>query len=398
MREVFGVGAHGVVRVRIARPLAVALLVLCAGAAASMLAAAPAHAFPTWEHDGTSQCRPCHAGSGPSNRSCQICHGTAFKVNPGYDCWTCHEPGSDTSSYAADCSQTCHVWDATTGAYDVPFTHGTNPHDGADTAPCTSCHGVSVSVTDPDSSPHHSGVTMQPPTCVQCHDGTIQPAVQNHDDVTPECTACHNGMDIPTQPAVCERCHKAKTYGTQVCTTCHSTTGELGLETVHTTTPTVPGCTTCHKGFQKHAGKVACTTCHTKVKTFHHGVTSTAGKKTCTACHSKTHNGWKIPASKCSSCHKGTAPKGSPVPQHSKKIKRSVSCRRCHSNQTHATVSCTTCHGKGFHGRSIIPTSSTCLRCHSGAAAHAVGFFCTLCHPRAVHNAHPNAGSVAGRP
>jgi hypothetical protein len=380
---------------------------LGAGAGVSALRAAPAHAFDGWQHDGATDCTPCHnTVTTPGDSSCQACHGSAFKPVPGFNCWSCHAPGQDTSAWqtSAGCSTTCHLWNPSTLAYDVTFTHGTTPHLGASGfgKTCTDCHGVSLSPVDPDGSPHHSGQTLAPPTCRDCHNGTIASKKANHDSVKPPCTACHTGMNIPPQPQTCNKCHAARTFGKRVCTSCHSPTGIFKQEQVHNTHPTVGACTSCHKGLQKHAGRVACKTCHSKAKPFHHHVAKTPGFPKCTKCHAVTHSVWRIPASKCASCHKGKNAAARHAVQHSARITRSVTCTRCHNLQVHAraftsSITCGTCHGSGFHGRKFIPSSSSCLRCHGSAAAHAVGFPCLICHASAVHNARPTAGGLIGR-
>jgi len=261
---------------------------------------------------------------------------------------------------------------------------------------CTDCHGVSASITDPNGSPHHSGQTFAPPTCQDCHNGTLASKKANHDAVKPACTACHTGMNIPPQPATCNRCHSAATFGTRTCTSCHSPSGIFKQEQVHNTAPNAHQCTKCHVGYQKHAGAVACTTCHSSVKKFHHKVVASPGFKQCTACHAKTHAGRRLSASKCAACHKGNRPTSKPRAQHSVSVNKLHTCSACHSQRAHASararISCSTCHGSVFHRRLPIPTSSTCLRCHASARSHAVGFPCLICHTNVVHNASPTAG------
>ena len=388
-----------------ARLAVVVLLVLAAGAAASLLAAPPAPAYDKWMHDGASDCIVCHQAGEIRPGICEFCHG-GFQTTGTDTCWSCHQPGEDMSAYqtSVGCSAVCHVRRPNANIYDVVFTHGTAPHDGADYAPCLDCHGVSVSFNDPDDSPHHDAVTQQPPTCQKCHDGGYASAVSNHDSVDPACTSCHTGMNIPPQPATCNTCHSAATFGTMVCTDCHSEAGELHTQAVHTPDPTVPDCTTCHSGYTKHAGKVACTTCHAKATAFHHDVTTTAGVKNCTSCHTKKHAGKKVAQAKCATCHKGNAPASKPRAQHSQKITRkNGNCGACHSKALHAralgsTLTCATCHRGRFHGQPTIPTSALCRNCHPSAAWHQVGFACVMCHRSAVHNARPSGGyGVVGR-
>jgi hypothetical protein len=299
------------------------------------------------------------------------------------------------------CTGTCHIMDGPAGVdYDVTFSHGATPHDGADYAPCLTCHRVTSSVYNANGDPHHDTLDQQVPGCTTsgCHE-----TVANHDGVTPVCTSCHTGMNRPAQPAVCTSCHAAATYGTQVCTGCHSETGVMHMQTVHTASPSVRACTDCHAGYQKHAGEKGCASCHTKATQFHHGVTTTAGKKTCTACHAKRHAGKAIAASKCASCHKGDAPQARPRAQHSIKISKLKrgKCGVCHTKKrTHAaavggSLTCQTCHRGTFHGRQAIPGSSVCSNCH-GRLSHASGYACLTCHKGVVHDPTPSGGSVGG--
>ena len=409
-REPGGRPSRTRVAVRWSVALVVVVALLGAGAAVSALTAAPAHAFDGWQHDGATDCASCHTGSGtPGDSSCTFCHGTTFKSVPGYNCWSCHVPGDVASidSYKADCSQICHLFNRSGGGYNVDFSHGTDPHLGASGfgKTCLDCHSVSTNNTDADGSPHHSGVTMSAPTCAQCHDGTTASKEVNHDSVKPQCTACHTAMNIPPQPSTCNKCHARTTFGTRVCTSCHSPRSEGGLftsEQVHNTKPSVGACTSCHKGLQKHAGKVTCTKCHTTATKFHHKKATSPGFPKCSKCHSKTHDGWHVPTSRCGSCHRGTNTAAGRAVQHSAKITRTVRCSNCHSLQVHASafgsrLSCASCHGGSFHGAKPIPSSGTCLRCHGSARSHAVGFPCLFCHRSAVHNARPSAGGVIGR-
>ena len=113
----------------------VVALVLGAGAAVALaVVAAPAHAFPSWAHGGipAGSCS-CHNNGTPTDATCTACH-TGYQSVPGYNCWSCHAPGQDTSgmsSTSADCSQTCHLYSDYTRDYTTAFTHGTNPHLGS---------------------------------------------------------------------------------------------------------------------------------------------------------------------------------------------------------------------------------------------------------------------------
>lgn len=365
------------------------LLLACAGAALALaLTAAPASAFTSWQHDGATHCTSCHWGMPVTDTQCVGCH-TGFKSVPGNTCWTCHAPGEDTSSLASPssaCSQGCHLYDPSRKGYVTPFTHGTEPHPGATGFgfECLDCHTTS-SGGSVNGSPHHIGVDTPAPTCRDCHNGVIASAQVTHDGVA--CTSCHDGMNIPAVPAACNSCHIQKTFGTGNCTACHATM-------VHNTSPNVGACTSCHAGYRKHAGSVGCTRCHTNAPAFHHG-TATMKAKKCGSCHSKTHAGRAVAVSKCTACHKGNAPASKPRVQHSSSITKKYVCSTCHSKALHASargahLTCRSCHATRFHARQPRPGNSVCLRCHSRARYHAVGFACSVCHRSAIHDATPN--------
>ncbi|MEI6727325.1 MAG: hypothetical protein WCN81_14030 [Actinomycetes bacterium] len=367
-------------------------VLLCGGAAAALtLTAAPAAAFDGWGHDGVSQCLDCHNGRPLDDQICTACH-AGFKSFPGRQCWSCHVPGEDTaalSTPSAACSRGCHLWDEAVKVYSAPFTHGETPHDGAAGygKTCLDCHETSVSVVDPGGSPHHSGVETPPPTCTDCHNGTDAVAQATHDGNP--CTSCHSGMDIPSVPATCNQCHPAGTFGSPDCLKCHAAQ-------VHNAEPQPPACADCHgDGYQRHAGKVACLTCHTGIAAFHHGQSKTVTQRDCRSCHAKKHAGQKVPQSRCAACHAGSGTGPALKAQHSATVTKSSVCSTCHAKKLHASslgsgiTSCATCHRGKYHAAQKTPSNSVCTACHGSAARHANGYGCGLCHRSQIHNARP---------
>jgi len=370
------------------------LLLLCAGALAALaLCAAPASAFDGWEHDGAATCASCHNGQPLTDATCTaFCHGPRFKSFPGKQCWSCHVPGEDTtplSTPSLACSQGCHLWNQAVRDYTIPYTHGALPHDGAAGygKTCLDCHETSISIVDPGGSPHHSGQTTPSPTCEDCHNGVDAGAKQTHDDNS--CTSCHTGMNIPPVPLTCNKCHVAATFGTADCLTCH--TGQ-----VHNTDPQAPSCSNCHgDAYKKHAGKVACRTCHTGIAAFHHGQSKTTTQRNCRSCHAKRHAGKNVPQSKCATCHKGTGTGPAAKAQHSTNVTKGRVCSACHSQRLHASragsgiTNCATCHRGKYHAAQRTPPNSVCTRCHGRAIRHTNGYSCSLCHRSAVHKVRP---------
>jgi hypothetical protein len=372
--------------------LLVLVVAICAAAALLALAAAPADAFESWSHGGT-RCSSCHDADGPDDTDCTTCH-TGFASYPGRTCWSCHAPGQDTAPFASPssaCSQGCHLYYPPRKAYETPFTHGPDPHLGAVGwgFECLDCHGTSASIADPGGSPHHSGVATAAPTCQDCHDGSLPgvPAQASHDGA--DCTACHEGMNIPPVPATCHSCHTQDTFGTRDCRGCHA-------DAVHDPAPSVGSCTSCHSGYQQHAGKISCTNCHTNEIKVHH-LTVAVTTKSCRSCHAKTHAGRKVANSRCASCHRGTGTGPAARAYHSARVTRSKSCRACHSKGLHAAAygsgitSCGRCHKSRFHARQARVTNSICLSCHPRARYHTVGYSCTVCHRRSRHDPTPSA-------
>jgi hypothetical protein len=263
---------------RAARPI----LVLCAIAVALLAFSAPALAWDGWKHssaqdEGACDGSGCHVESTSSNTSCIGCH-TSFTTSGGQKCWQCHRPGQSmtTLQTAAGCSSSCHLEAGDRNSYATAFTHGTAPHVGASSAPCTTCHGVSGGAKAPGTSPHHDAVDSAAPTCAKCHDGTMASAKQGHAGYA--CEICHAGMTRPSVPAVCNGCHAAQRFGAVTCTACHSATGMTGKETIHTTDPAATvSCTTCH---QKHFEDLgACDTCHGSHAETHHGTATLSGTR-----------------------------------------------------------------------------------------------------------------------
>jgi hypothetical protein len=363
----------------------VTALVVVGAALLLAFAAAPAHALSTWQHDSAIGCSVCHSSPGPVNAKCSFCH-TNYSAAPGATCWECHQPGSSTAALrsSAACSSTCHLYSPLFKSYSIPYSHGATPHVGADAGACLDCHGLTVSVTDPGTSEHHAGAAVGPPTCEQCHNGTLASAKQTHDGI--QCTDCHSGMDLPTVPATCNKCHAAATFGTGSCRDCHDAL-------VHNTSPSVGACTTCHTGYKRHAGKVACITCHTNPAKFHHG-TAKRIAKTCRSCHAVTHARRAVAGSKCTVCHKGNAPASRPRVQHSSTITKRKTCSACHAQKVHAkalksSMTCQSCHKGPYHAWQKIPGRTLCLSCHSSASRHSAGLSCLLCHRSQIHDPDP---------
>ena len=256
----------------------------------------------------------------------------------------------------------------------------TEPYGG-----CLTCHSTSLGSSTPGDSPHHDGVDSSPPSCTDCHNGVYARARQSHDGA--DCEGCHVGMNLPPRPAACTTCHAAATFGGQDCRSCHASA-------IHDTTPNAGSCTSCHTGYQKHAGEASCTSCHTNAPAFHHG-TAAPAVKGCRSCHAMKHAGAKVSGSRCADCHKGKAPAAKPRAQHSTSVTKKYVCGGCHTKKLHAksegaSTTCRTCHKGKYHAGQSRPGNSVCTSsCHRTASRHAVGFRCVTCHRRAIHDPTP---------
>ena len=147
---------------------------------------------------------------------------------------------------------------------------------------------------------------------------------------------------------------------------------------------------------QKHAGKVACTSCHTNAQAFHLFQASSPGFKNCGGCHTKRHAGKRSPTSKCATCHKGTLrPHRRSTPARSP---RSTCAAACHTQEA--------ARAARSAGRQELPhlpqrqvprraahaRPSRCARsCHSSPCGTPTASRARLCHRRAVHNPRPSA-------
>lgn len=183
------------------RPAVVALLSALLTIGALAVAAGPAFGWTDYEHSAASTCASCHPGGNtgttPTNAACAAasCH-PGFVAQPTDKCWTCHKPGVAPGATAADCTGTCHEWSGPDTFTDTPA-HAAIPHLGANLEPCTTCHAMSISSTNPGTSPHHNGESAANPTCTTCHAATPvdnAPAPHPVYVASVACPTCHVGM------------------------------------------------------------------------------------------------------------------------------------------------------------------------------------------------------------
>jgi len=246
------------------------------------------HADPKRFHHGIdhatplAECAGCHNGAiatAPTGHEaygtrCATCH-TGMN-RPSGDCATCHI--GSTTSRAPQVTYTNDLRCADAGCHAKIVTHSGTPITGAACTACHAPHFASLGTctkchTDPKR--FHHGTAKAPPLaeCGSCHDGKIAAAKKSH--AGQACTVCHTGMARPPVPATCQNCHDAQTFGAGLCTTCHSTSGMIGKETVHAADPAATvACTTCHTAHYEDLG--ACGSCHGSHAETHHATATLA--------------------------------------------------------------------------------------------------------------------------
>ena len=195
----------------------------------------------------------------------------------------------------------------------VPTTHGADPHLGS-TAACLDCHPTSVSISNPGSSPHHSGQETTFTDCQACHSSYQQHAGKV------QCTTCHT-------TAVAFHLYQADSPGFKNCRACHA---------MRHAGKNVPAskCATCHRGQGSGAPPAAQ---HAK---------SITRRSICGGCHKQKLHATALSSAitSCRSCHGGK--------YHARQRAPSSSvCQRCHTAARHhaSGFKCTLCHRRAVH-------------------------------------------------
>lgn len=253
--------------------------------------------------------------------------------------------------------------------------------------------------------------------CTRCHDGKIQPDLENFDHETHrgdrDCVTCHytvghkvtakaldragilnadvqatldgrgkvaigQGEPIPDHIKVsCSNCHN---MSASTCESCHQRPDK------HFTRP----CATCHNPsawtFTHPDSAATCVLCHDRPSGHRDGTCSLChstgvswefvhpSSTDCAACHMPPANHF---AGSCATCHSPGTPFSSAVFKHPS---ASASCTDCHPRPSgHAAGQCSTCHAPGVAWSFVHPSSASCANCHSAPANH-YGSSCSGCH------------------
>ena len=139
--------------------IVVGIAMLAAVAAPPALAGHPDS--DSYKHGTAQSCTSCHSSpSGPSgvptNALCTTCH-TNFVAVESNNCWTCHTPGQDMSTFKT--AGGCATNVAGAACHNTAVKHVGATLNGG----CTSCHSVTTSATNPSNSSHHVvGYTIKP--------------------------------------------------------------------------------------------------------------------------------------------------------------------------------------------------------------------------------------------
>jgi predicted CXXCH cytochrome family protein len=326
----------------------------------------------------SESCTTCHTDQhrGQLGNDCQRCHNMeAWKPASGFDHSTTKYPLTGLHARVT-CAQ-CHkprTEDAKVFVpYEIPFSTCTDchndPHRGAFTAPCQSCH-----VTEGWKLVHTSTSTFD-------HDKTKFPLHGAHGKLM--CESCHKTSNFaaPIAHEQCADCHTPDPHKGQFpgkdCGLCHNDDAfkpSLFTVTLHQKSA--------YPLVGKHAA-VECAKCHPP-----------AGKDTvykvvhnvCMDCHKDAHGGQfqnAKYANKCESCHTldGFRPSTFTLVKHQdtqfplKGGHAATACADCHKGDSFENVStakyhftsmvCTTCHEDPHRGDAASNAKRGCETCHN---------------------------------
>jgi putative hemolysin len=328
------------------------------------------------------------------NRECTTCHQDEHRGQLGTACERCHTVArwKDvtrfdhsatkfrlTGAHEKTACQKCHL-EAPGAGTSKPFVRYTgiafaqcgachkDPHRGAFTAPCSSCHN------DVAWKPAH-GTTVS-----FDHSKTKYPLAGKHDGVV--CDKCHRTSDFkaPVAHEQCANCHKdvhggqfAKRSDGGECGSCHTVEGWKA-----STYTAAAHAKSAYPLLGKHLA-VTCDKCHLPAGAATKYMVSFA---VCTDCHRDPHEG-QFPKSKCEDCH--TVDQFQParftLARHDQTrfplqgAHRAVACSDCHTKTPTVPVahvayrftdlSCTGCHRDPHLGQF---QDSHCESCHNQQA------------------------------
>ena len=386
-------------------------------------------------------CADCHINGDPE-RWRQVAASSGHRIHlestdsalQGLQCVECHSSSLHQFTAADEtCAQSgCHTdSDVRLGAMSDLTIHCAACHGFSAPAPdvesalasiapdrdtCLSCHAMRVLVEMPDDDPHDA-------VCSSCHNPHEQetPAEAVSSCATADChsdpralTPFHEGLDddVAADCLYCHRAHDFHVDGSD-CTACHQDileddpavrrsaaagrpAGEIrrlaaGAGLLHgSEAPTpfhswgYPLATPAQALDFRHSEHptVACVDCH--ASTAAHGTVTVTTITDCRRCH---HQGERVAADGCASCHASAEATAEP---YAVRTSFSLSAGATRSRPVdftpapHASVDCATCHTEGLE---LSAAATDCASCHEEHHAPEATT-CRSCHVEAPEGSH----------
>lgn len=377
-------------------------------------------AFPLAGAHERVACESCHKNQqykGVAFAACTACHTDPHTPKATAACTSCHSPASwrsrrfdhQTTRFplagrhqAVACAE-CHVRPAlqVTPRFDTCAACHADPHRGAFTQDCKSCHSEQSFTTatfDHRITAFPLTGKHEPATCVACHENLARaaqrtgrptrPAVVDFGGLRSACSSCHDDVHAADLGTACETCHSTERFAVTTyahrradaffagghapatCEACHLPSAPVPMAALLATrvarpritepAVTLPGATPVH-------GPLAATKL-------------SAATRTCNSCHADPHLGQVGTA--CERCHAVDT------------AKFAVTVGFDHARATfalggkHATVACAQCHrpetavfpaGSGTATR-LTGVATTCAACHADVHRGQLGTRCESCH------------------
>ncbi len=373
----------------------------------------------------STECAQCHGDESPhgdqfGRRGCADCHDEGeWEAQPGFDhgatafpleglhaqvaCADCHGSPSPEAVYRPlrfqDCGD-CHA----------------DPHDGAMTATCASCHRTdgweAVSTTAVQRGFDHAATSFPlagahaAAACQACHQPGRPPSTEVlrmryargterasfPRPLAESCASCHLPRHTAPETASrwrdCEACHSDLGWAPSPYDVARHAEASFVLTGAHVVTPCVAchqdpdrgqaaftlrlpdqSCAGCHEADDPHEGRygaLACSDCH-DADTFEHGRFDHAllpdlEERSCASCHSldDPHAG-QFPGRDCGACHV-TGAFTAPDFDHAR--------TRFPLEGAHAGTGCASCHAPAADLGGAVrytPLGADCVDCHGGA-------------------------------
>jgi hypothetical protein len=328
-------------------------------------------------------CKKCHDGgkntfqefAKKQNITCVTCHKDIHEGKLGTNCKECH----NQTTFLLKENAKLEKFDHDKTDYKLEGKH--------ETVDCRKCHKKDL--TD----------ALQHNTCVSCHDDKHNGDFANKKDIYPDCATCHKVEGFTPSFFTIEQHQKSNfkldgAHIAQPCFSCHFTADKKWVFS-KMKTECVACHTDIHKGYfdQKYYGTNSCTTCHTTESwatvTFEHDSTNyklVGAHQTvqCSGCHidytvKPFRQAFRGLSKQCSLCHEDI---------HGKQFEKNgiTDCARCHDNKAwemtnfnhdntaykldgkHVNVACEKCHKLAYLENTKIKTykitNHRCIDCH----------------------------------